>query len=142
MWRRNWDCVRRFFARNKFSKLIAGPQRPVVEIATRAGLLEKRTRKKDAVVGLKPQMALGLPSELRTGSVSNVSCATTVCSCNKEARHGVHTILNAFPPLKNPVNGNGEVMWKQGFEVRMQVDKVDRTGTRCGQHAKVVSLGV
>ena len=104
-------------AQNKLSKLIAGPQRPVVEVATRSGLLEKRTRKKDAVVCLRPQMAICLPLELRTRPVSNVSCATTVCSCDKESRHGVDTILNTFPPLKNPIKGNGDVMREQGFEV-------------------------
>jgi hypothetical protein len=108
----------RLCAGNKLSKLVAGPQCPVVEVATRPGLLEKRTRKKDAIVCVKPQMAICLPSELRTMPVSNVSCATTVCSCNKESRHGVDTILNTFPPLKNPVKGNGDVMREQGFDVR------------------------
>jgi hypothetical protein len=55
-------------------KLVAGPQSPVVEVAPRLRLLQESARIKDPVVGLKPEVAIRLPSDLSRrhpqGSVS------------------------------------------------------------------------
>src|SRR6266550_1736116 len=85
-------------------------------------------------------MTIRLPANLCPRPVSNEPCTAPVRSPDQESRHGVHTILQTLPPLKNPVERYGHVMRKYSFHMRMDVDEVDRTGACGGQHSKVVPL--
>jgi len=51
---------------NRSLELIAGPQCPVVEVAAWLTLLNEFPRVKNSVVGLKPEVTIGLPAHLRT----------------------------------------------------------------------------
>jgi integrase len=84
-------------------------------------------------------MAIRLPSNFRPRSVSNVSSMTIVGGSDQESRHRVNTIFDTFSPLKDPVDRNGDVMRKEGFDMRMDIDEVDRARTSCSQNTKVIS---
>jgi hypothetical protein len=104
-------------------------------------LLQETARIKDPVVRLKPEVAIRLPSDLSAGPMSYESCPTTVGSSDQDPRYSVDAILKALTPLNKPVDGRIHVMGQCRFHVRMNVDKVDGAGTRCGKYAKVIALG-
>src|ERR1700751_3185737 len=121
-------------------ELVAGPQSPVVEVAPRLRLLQETARIKDPVIRLKPEVAIRLPSDLSAGPMADESRLTPIGRPDQEPRHSVDAILEALPPLKNPVDRQRHVMRKRRFDVRMNVNEVNGTGTCCGKDAKVVAL--
>src|ERR1700722_14929278 len=77
---------------------------------------------------------------LSSRSVSNKPLPAVSCWNNEKPRHGVNAILQAFSPLEDPVERPTHVMRKRGFDARMQVNEVHRTGAGCGQNTKIVTL--
>ena len=121
-------------------KLIAGPQGPIVQVAARLRLLQEPASVENSVVSLKPEMSVNLPSQLRAWPVSDKSLLAIVCGSDQRSRDRVDSVPDIFPPLKNPVDRCGHVVRKCCFDMRMNVDEVNRTGSRCGQDSKVVPL--
>jgi hypothetical protein len=121
-------------------KLVSGPQRPVVEIAPRLCFLQETASIENSIVSLKPKMPVGLPSQLHAGPVSDKSRLTTIGSSDQKAGYSVDAILKTLSPLKNPIGRHRHVMRKRRLDVRMNIDEVNRTGTRRSQNSKVVSL--
>src|SRR5580698_7776700 len=85
-------------------------------------------------------MPVGLPANLRTRPVSYESCPTIIPRSDQESRHRVDAIRKALSPLNYPIDGQRHIMRECRFDVRMNVDEVDRAGTCCGQDAKVIAL--
>lgn len=112
-------------------RLIARPQRPVIQVASGLCLLQKASCIKNPVIALKPDVMVRLPADLGAGPVSHEPRPTTIRSPDQEPGHRVDAIFKALPPLKDPIDGYGHVMRKRRFDVRMKIDKVDRAGSCC-----------
>src|SRR5258707_4669046 len=123
-----------------YLKLVPSPQRPIVQISSRALCFQELACIKDSVIGLSPQVAIYLPMNLSSRPVSNKPLPAVPCWDNKKAWHGVNSILQALSPLQDPVERPTHVMRKRGFDARMQVNEVHRTRAGCGQNTKVVTL--
>ena len=63
-------------------EFVAGPQCPVITVASRLRVLQKTTCIKNPVIALKPKVRVDLPSHFHARSVSNKPFATTVCGSN------------------------------------------------------------
>jgi hypothetical protein len=62
------------------------------------------------------------------------------CGNNQKSRDGIHTVMQALPPLKYPIHGGSHTVRQRRFHMRVYVDKVDGTRTSRGDDAKVISL--
>ena len=125
---------------NGVLKLITGPQGPIVQVAARLRLLQESASVEDSIVTLKPEMPVDLPMQLRTRPVSDKSRLAVVCGPDQRSRDRVDSVQDIFPTLKNPVERRGNVMRKCCFDMRMNIDEVNRTGPGCGQDSKVIPL--
>src|SRR5580698_10728531 len=76
-------------------EFVAGPRRPVVEIAPRQRRFDEGPSMEDPIVSLEPQMAIRLPLNLCARPVSNQPRTTPVRGRDQESRNFVHTILKA-----------------------------------------------
>ena len=122
-------------------ELVTSPESPVVEIASRLCLFEEPSRIEDSVVGLEPEMTIRLPTQFGAGAVPDESRAAIVRRPDEESWNSIDSVFKTLPPLDNPVEGDGHVFGKGSFDVRMNINKVDRPRTSRGQHSKVVPLG-
>src|SRR4029077_15437571 len=86
-------------------ELIAGPQCPVIEVATGLTLLNEFPPVKDSVVSLKPEVTIRLPAPLGAGTMPYETRVTLSCGNNQKSRDGVHTVAQTFAPLKYPIKG-------------------------------------
>src|SRR6266436_5624312 len=91
-------------------KLVADPQCPVIQVASRFCFLQKTSWIKDSVIPLKVKMGIRLPSRLDARSVSNEPCATIACWPDKESGDRVDTILEALSPLNNPIERSSDIV--------------------------------
>src|SRR5580658_769406 len=123
-------------------KFVAGPQRPVVEIAPRQRGFDERPSMEDPVVSLKPQMAIRLPLNLCARPVSNQPRTAPIRGCDQESRNCVHTILKALAPLKNPIGKDGYPAGSLKLNFWVNVHKIQGPWTGGSEHAKVVPAQV
>jgi hypothetical protein len=72
-------CQRNFLSRLEF---VAGPQCPVIKVASGLCVLQKTPCIKDPVIALKPKMMVDRPSHFDARPVSDKPGATTVCGSN------------------------------------------------------------
>src|SRR6185312_14512014 len=109
------DFTQRRKARKAFSALaslefVAGPQCPVIKIASRLRVLQKTTCIKNPIVGLKPKVRVDLPAQFHARPVSHKPFATTVCASNQRAWHRVHSVFQALSPLTNPIQRSSNAL--------------------------------
>src|SRR5580698_6717244 len=123
-------------------KFVAGPQRPVVEIAPRQRRFDEGPSIEDPVVGLEPQMAIRLPLNFCAKPVSNQPRTTPVRGRDQKSWDCVHTILKALPPLKNPIGKDGHAVRSLKLNFWVNVHKIQGPWTRGSEHAKVMSARV
>src|ERR1700722_20068472 len=121
-------------------KLIACPQCPIVQVATRLRLLQELASVENSIVSLKPEMLINLPMQPGPRSLSDKSRLAVACGPDQRSRDRVDSVQDIFPPLKDPVDRCGHVVRKCYFDMRMNIDEVNRSGSRCGQDSKVVPL--
>jgi hypothetical protein len=121
-------------------ELVAGPQCPVIEVAGWLTLLDEFPRVKDSVVGLKPQVTIRLPVQLRPRTIPDETRVALSCGNDQKSRDGIHTVLQALPPLKYPIEGGSHIVRQHRFNMRMYVDKVNGTRTCRGEDAKIIAL--
>src|SRR5258706_15308022 len=86
-------------------EFVAGPQCPVIEVASRLRVLQKTTCIKNPVIALKPKVRVGLPSHFHARPVSHKPFATTVGGSNQGAWYRVNSVLQALSPLNDPIEG-------------------------------------
>jgi hypothetical protein len=86
-------------------------------------------------------MSIHLPAHFRARTVSDEACIALSCRNNQKSGDGVHSISLAFPPLKDPIDGDSHTLRQRRFSARVYVYKVDRTGASRGENAKIVALG-
>jgi hypothetical protein len=63
------------------------------------------------------------------------------CANNQKSRDGIHTVVQALPPLKYPINGDSHTVRQRRFNMRVYIDKVDGTRTCRGEDAKIIAFG-
>ena len=81
--------------------------------------------------------------DLSARPVSDKSSSTAIRCSNQEAGYGIDAVVQALSPLKNPVEGQREILCgAHSFYMRMNINEVDWSGPSCCQDAKIVSLGV
>src|ERR1700684_1241626 len=97
------SAYRRLKIRVLASKLVAGPQGPVIKIATGLRLFQEFPRIEDSVIRLEPDMTIHLPSQLCPRSLAHEP-RSTISSCpDQGCWHGIHAIQQALSPIENPV---------------------------------------
>src|ERR1700687_1234406 len=85
-------------------------------------------------------MSIHLPAHFRARTVSDEACIALSCRNNQKSGDGVHSISQALPPLKDPIDGDGHTVRQRCFNARVCVYKVDRAGASRGEHAKIIAL--
>src|ERR1700686_1973421 len=118
-------------------EFVAGPQCPVIQVAAWLAFFHELACIKNPVVGLKPQMAIRLPAHFRARTVSDEARITFSRRNNQKAGHGIHSVAQTFPPLKDPIDRDGHTVRQRCFNARVCVDKVDGPGTSRGDDAKI-----
>src|ERR1700733_7851667 len=90
-------------------KLITGPQGPIVQVAARLRLFQEPASVENAIVSLKPEMSVNLPSQLHARPVSDKSRLAIACGPDQRSWNRVDSVQDISPPLKNPVDRCGHV---------------------------------
>src|SRR5882724_6359496 len=85
-------------------------------------------------------MSIYLPAHFRARTVSDKACITLSCGNNQKSGDGVHSISQALPPLKDPIDGDSHTPRQRRFNARVYVNKVDGAGTGRGEDAKIIAL--
>src|SRR5258707_6559119 len=80
------------------SKLVSGPQLPVINIAARRGVLQELAGVEDSIVSLEVRMPVDLPADFGARPVPDEPGATSVGRNEKKARHSIYTVGYGFPP--------------------------------------------
>src|SRR6266851_8271643 len=86
-------------------------------------------------------MSIYLPAHFRARTVSDKACITLSCGNNQKSGDGVHSISQALPPLKDPIDGDSHTLRQRCFSARVYVNKVDGAGASRGENAKIIALG-
>src|SRR6266446_888714 len=85
-------------------------------------------------------MSIYLPAHFRARTVSDKACITLSCGNNQKSGDGVHSISQALPPLKDPIDGDSHTLRQRCFSARVYVNKVDGAGASRGENAKIIAL--
>src|SRR6202040_3758335 len=85
-------------------------------------------------------MLVRLPANLHARTVSNEARVALSCRNNQKSGDGVHSISQALPPLKDPIDGGSHAVRQRRFSARVYVNKVDGAGASRGEHAKIIAL--
>src|SRR5713101_4810745 len=121
-------------------ELVACPQCPVSEVAAWLTLLHEFPRVKNSVVGLKPEVTIRLPVHLRAWTMPNEARVALSRWNSQKSRDGIHTVVQALAPLKDPIERGSHTVRQRRFHMRVYVDKVDGTRTCRGEDAKIIAL--
>src|ERR1700692_744752 len=121
-------------------ELIAGPQCPVIQVAAWLTLLNEFPRIKNSVVGLKPEVTIGLPAHLRAWTMPDETRVALSCGNDQKSRDRIHTVAQTLPPLKDPIEGSSHTVRQRRFNMRVYVNKVDGTRTCRGEDTKIIAL--
>src|SRR5215469_11426408 len=85
-------------------------------------------------------MPVRLPAHLGARTVPDEGGVTFSRRNNQKSGHGIHSVSQALPPLKNPIDGDGDITRQRRFNMRVYIDEVDRPRARRGDDAKIVAL--
>src|SRR5260370_378878 len=85
-------------------------------------------------------MYIPLPAHFRARTVSDEACIALSCRNNQKSGDGVHSISQALPPLKDPIDGGSHAVRQRRFSARVYVNKVDGAGASRGEDAKIIAL--
>src|ERR1700688_73560 len=86
-------------------------------------------------------MSIHLPAHFHARTVSDEACIALSCRNNQKSGDGVHSISQALPPLKDPIDGGSHAVRQRRFSARVYVNKVDVAWARRGENAKIIALG-
>src|SRR5258705_2397672 len=134
-------CDIGFYQHDRLLEFVAGPQCPVIQVAARLAFFHQLACIKDSVVGLKPQMAIRLPTHFRARTVPDEARITFSRRNNQKSGDGIHSVSQTLPPLKNPIDGDSHTPRQSCFNARVGVDKVDGAGASRGENTKIIALG-
>src|SRR5712675_1474280 len=121
-------------------EFVAGPQCPVIEVAAWLTLFDKLARVKNSVVGLKPEVPIRLPPYFEARTMPDEPRIALSRGNNQKSGDRVHSISQALPPLKDPIDGGSHAVRQRRFSARVYVNKVDGAGSSRGENAKIIAL--
>src|SRR5882724_2135555 len=85
-------------------------------------------------------MSIRLPAHFRAWTVSDEARATFSRGNDQKSGDGIHSIAQALPPLKDPIDGGSHAVRQRRFSARVYVNKVDGAGSSRGENAKIIAL--
>src|SRR5258706_10759716 len=85
-------------------------------------------------------MLVRLPANLRARTVSDEARITLSCRNNQKSGHGIHSVSQTLPPLKDPIDGDSHTLRQRRFNARVHVYKVDGAWAGGGENAKIIAL--
>jgi hypothetical protein len=94
----------------RFLELVASPQCPIIKVAGGLAFLHEFPRVKNSVVGLEPEVTIGLPAHLSAGTMPDETRVALSCGNNQKSGDGIDAVAHTFSPLKNPINGGGHTV--------------------------------
>src|SRR5712671_6009160 len=133
-------CDIEFHQHDRLLEFVAGPQCPVIEIAAWLTLFDKLARVKNSVVGLKPELPIRLPPHFEAWTMPDEPRIALSRGNNQKSGNRVHSISQALPPLKDPIDGGSHAVRQRRFSARVYVNKVDGAGSSRGENAKIIAL--
>src|ERR1700730_16754782 len=96
-------------------------------------------RRKKAVIRLKVSVTLDLRTNLHSGSIADEARCAAVGRDEQEPRHCIDSVVEALPPLGNKIRRNRYTAYRLDLKPRVQVYEILRSGSRVGQHPKIVA---
>src|SRR5882724_2437417 len=123
----------------KTSKFVSGPKGDVVDISTRRRLLQELAGAENAVVRLKVSVSIDLPSNFHSGAIADKASPAAVGRDDQEPRHRIDSVVEALPPLDDKIRRKGYAADRLCLKPRVQVNEILRSGSRVGQHPKIVA---
>src|SRR5207245_11412571 len=112
-------CDIGFHQRDRLLEFVAGPQCPVIEVASWLALLNEFARVKNPVVGLKPQVTIRLPPHFRPRTVPDELRIALSSGNNQKSRDGIHSVSKTLAPLKDPIGGSRHTVRQRRFNARV-----------------------
>src|SRR5713226_2871761 len=85
-------------------------------------------------------MSIHLPAHFHARTVSDEACIALSCRNNQKSGDRIHSISQALPPLKDPIDGGSHAVRQRRFSARVYVNKVDGAGASRGDDAKIIAL--
>src|SRR6266436_9105576 len=85
-------------------------------------------------------MLVRLQANLRARTVSDEARITLSCRNNQKSGHGIHSVSQTLPPLKDPIDGDSHTLRQRRFNARVHVYKVDGAWAGGGENAKIIAL--
>src|SRR5216684_2025716 len=86
-------------------------------------------------------MSIHLPAHFHARTVSDEACIALSCRNNQKSGDRIHSISQALPPLKDPIDGGSHAVRQRRFSARVYVNKVDGAWASSGENAKIIALG-
>src|SRR5229473_1898340 len=86
-------------------------------------------------------MSIHLPAHFHARTVSDEACIALSCRNNQKSGDRIHSISQALPPLKDPIDGGSHAVRQRRFSARVYVNKVDGAWASRGENAKIIALG-
>ncbi len=85
-------------------------------------------------------MAIRLPAHFRARTVPDETRITFSRRNNQKSGHGIHSVSQTLPPLKDPIDGDSHTVRQRRFNARVYVNKVDGARAGRGEDAKIIAL--
>src|SRR6202795_2049920 len=123
----------------KTSKFVSGPKGDVVDISPRGCLFQELAGVKNTVIRLKVSVTINLPTNFHSGPIADEASPAAVSRDEQETRHRINSVVEALPPLGNKIRRNRHTAYRLNLKPRVQVNEVLRSGSRVGQHPKIVA---
>src|SRR5712692_11285119 len=136
---RDQNFVSRKSPHHKTSKLVSGPKGQVVNVSPRGCLFQELAGVKNTVIRLKVSVTINLTTNFHSGSIADEASSAAVGRDEQGTRYRVNSVAEALPPLGNKIRRNRYTAYRLDLEPRVQVNEILRSGSRVGQHPKIVA---
>src|SRR6267154_4969554 len=94
---------------------------------------------KHTVIRLKVSVTIDLPANFHSGPIADEASSAAVGRDKQKTRYRVNSVVEALPPLGNKIGRNRYTAYRLDLKPRVQVNEILRSGSRVGQHSKIVA---
>ena len=84
-------------------------------------------------------MTINLPANLHSGSIADEASSAAIGRDQQKTRYRVNSVVDVLPPLGDEIRRNRYTAYRLDLKPRVQVNEILRSGSRVGQHPKVVA---
>src|SRR6266436_3949778 len=124
---------------SQMSKFVSGPKGQVVNVSPRGCLFQELAGVKNTVIRLKVSVTINLPANLHSGSIADEASSAAVGRDEQKTRYRVNSVVEVLPPLGDQIRRNRYTAYRLDLKPRVQVNEILRSGSRVGQHPKVIA---